>query len=173
MSELQRKQEAAQAAGIRRDNIVVYKQWIAQRPEIRDCEATRRSVDEFCDLSHMPMTVADFDFALSNGMQVVKQYVPTVADENARRKALSVDELRQLARQESPQPTAPQLPLQWTPPGRNQAVDISTREALMQLAKTDYQAFKQLSEHFGGALVNERLGYKSPWQVGTRIRMEI
>lgn len=75
-SPLQKKQEAAQAAAQRDENLAVYQRWLATHPEIKDCTATLKSVEEFCDFG-MPLAMADLDFALSNGIQVAKQSVPT------------------------------------------------------------------------------------------------
>jgi hypothetical protein len=171
-TQLQRKQWEAQAAAQREENIAVYKQWIERRPEIRDCIATFKAVEEFCGFSEMPLSIEELDFALSNGMRVVKQRVSQaelVAEENARRKAMSVDELRQLARQERPVPQPDALPQFYTPMGNKEAVEL-TAEVLRKLSTAD---LKFLIRRFGASEVNKRLGVKPTIQPGISTRLKI
>ena len=82
-SPLQRKQWEAQEAAQREENIAVYKKWVASHPEIKDCMATLKAVEQFCDFGGMPLSTTDLDFALSNGMSIAKQYVPSTEETRA------------------------------------------------------------------------------------------
>jgi len=83
--------------------------------------------------------------------------------ENARRKALTSDELRTLAREERPLPKAAELPTVYTLPNGTEIVltaDIlkaaGTRNAALSL-----RDFRFLCERYGSAAVNERMGVPS------------
>jgi hypothetical protein len=180
MRTLREDKETAAVAQQREENVALFHSWIRKHPEIKPCDATLKAFEEYIeDFDTDPLTEADFEFALSNipERRLVTQRVPSqaevVAEENARRKALPLGELKALARLEAPAPAAPTLPNEWTPKGRKKAVDISTREALLALAKTDFRIFRELTQRFGSELINQRLGTKPTAQPGVSVRLPI
>jgi hypothetical protein len=145
-----------------------YKAWIQTKPHLYDCDANEAMFRSYMDFNDV-LTSADFDFALSNlEDSLAKQEVPTpaevIAAENAYRKKLGVPALRELSRIENPLPTRGTLPSEWY------GNDISTPEALKQLAKKNLPAFKALVDRFGEE-VNEALGVTPRAQVGRSIKM--
>jgi hypothetical protein len=172
--------ETAAVEEQRQENVALFRQWLTKHPEIKDCDANLKAFEEYIeDFDTDPLTEADFEFALSNipERRLVTQRVPSaaeqVADENARRKALPITDLKALARLEHPTPSAPALPSDWIPKGRRKPVDISTREALLTLVKTDYRVFRELSDRFGNELINQRLGIKPTAKPGVSVRLPI
>lgn len=70
---LQQKQLEAHEAAQREENLKVCEQWFAKRRDVKKCMATIKAIDEFCGLSEVSISIEDLDFALSNGMKVVRQ----------------------------------------------------------------------------------------------------
>lgn len=93
----------------------------------------------------------------SFGLQDLRHFA-AVKRENDRRKGLSSAELRALARQENPAPTAPALPARYT------------REAINALGATE---LKRILHLYGANAVNERKGYEAPKQPGQSVRVKI
>lgn len=180
MKTLREDRETQAVTNQRNENVALFHSWIAKHPDIKPCDATFKAFEEYIeDFDTDPLTEADFEFALSNiperriVAQRVKSQAEVVADENARRKALPMDELKTLARAETPSIAAPTLPNEWIPKGRKKPIDISTREALLVLVKSDYNTFKELSQRFGNELINQRLGVKPAAKTGVSVRLPI
>lgn len=153
------------------ENLTTYHEWIKTHPSIRDCIATFNAFVEYMEGEDV-WTEADLDYALSQIPEgrLVKQRVPSeaevVAEENARRKALPIDELKALARLETPAPTAPTLPMEW------EGHSITDAISLKLLSKADFNSFKRLNKKFGSELINQRLGVK-PTARGVSVRLPI
>ena len=182
MSTFEKDREVALAVERRERNLNVLRAWLQKaHPEIKPCMSNDKVFSEYFDQSwsDTELSDADFEFALENmDTTLATQYVPTpeevVAAENKHRKKLSLPELRDLSRRESPPPYQRSLlPTEWTPPGKKRAVDISTPAALKALAKNDYPAFKALTARFGSSAINERLGVKSTTQPGQSVTLTI
>jgi hypothetical protein len=172
--------EAQAAEEQKSENVAVYQSWISKHPELKDCIATSKTFEEYMEGEDI-WTEADLEFALSripaHRLSGVKQRVKTaaelVAEENARRKSLSREELGELARTEHPAPTASTLPLEITLPGRKTPTDISTPAALKSLARTNYPAFKYLNDKYGSTEINKRLGVKPTAQPGKSYALDV
>lgn len=160
------------------ENLATYHDWIKTHPSIRDCTATFNAFVEYMEGEDV-WTEADLDYALSQIPEgrLVTQRVPSeaevVAEENARRKSMTLSELKTLARLETPAPTAPTLPMEITLPGRKTPTDISTAAALKALANTNMWAFKWLFNKYGSELLNARLGVKPKTQTGVSVRLPL
>jgi hypothetical protein len=178
MKTLREHKEEQAAQQQQAENEATFTAWIQKQAHIRNCIATRNAFEEFMEGEEV-WTEADLDYALSQipegrlVTQRVKAEAELVAEENARRKSLSREELGKLAREAHPAPTAPMLPTTWTPRGRTAPVDISTREALMALVKADYPAFRELQKHFGSELINQRLGVQPAQKAGVSVPLPI
>ena len=171
MSTFNQDKGAALAEAQRQQNLIAYKNWVARRPEVRDCEANLKMFQSYMDFTD-PLVDADFDFALGNlRSSLALQRIPTqeeiVAAENKHRKRLSLPELQQLARDENPAPTRTPLPNEFF------GYDVSTAKALKTLAKNNVTAFRALCSRYGTDKVNERLGVAAPKQVGRSITLNI
>lgn len=154
------------------ENLTTYHEWIKKYPAIRDCTATFNAFVEYMEGEDV-WTEADLDYALSQIPEgrLVKQRVPSreevVAEENARRKSMTLSELKALARLETPAPTAPTLPMEW------EGHSIADAKSLKLLSNADFNSFKRLNKKFGSALINQRLGVKPAARTGVSVRLPI
>jgi hypothetical protein len=126
-------------------------------------------------------TDEDFEYSLSTTRTTFsRRRVPTeaeqVANENARRRSLSVSELQQLARQEHPVPQPDALPEFYLPIGKKKAVQLTAdviRRAGTRTGEISTADLKFLIRRYGSSEVNKRLGVKPTIQPGYSKPMSI
>jgi hypothetical protein len=171
MTQFEKDKAVALAAATYEANLTTYQSFLERHPEIRDCQANTKAFQEYLSWEE-GFTEDDLEFALSNQMpgRLVIVKVPTpaevIAAENKYRKKLGVPELREICRIENPVPTRGGLPDSWY------GADISTPQALRQLAKNNLASFKALVTRFGNE-VNKRLGVTPALPVGHSLKLKV
>lgn len=161
-------------------NVNALRTWLQNaHPEIKPCMANDKIFVEYFDQSwgDADLSAADFEFALENtDITLVKQRVPTVAEENARRRAMSVPQLQQLAREERPVPQPDGLPQFYIPIGKKKEVELTAevlRKAGTRTGDLSTADLKFLIRRYSAAEVNKRLGVKPTIQPGHIARVKI
>lgn len=153
-----------------------WKRWLLKHPAVVDREANRKAIFEYIDDAD-ELTEADIDFVYSNiGGRLAHKRVPTVAEENARRRALPMAELQQLARQERPVPQPDALPQFYTPIEKNRTVELTAdvlRRAGTRTGEISTADLKFLIRRYGASEVNKRLGVRPQPQPGYAKSLDI
>jgi hypothetical protein len=154
------KEKSAQAEIMKRNEATIAG-WAVQHPQFVDCVANRQMLSEyFKENTELTEEMLDFAFESLAG-RLATQRPPTVAEINRQRNAMSTDELRVLAKRETPQiSSAPKLPTEWT------------RESLVALTQSNIHLFKNLVTKYGSKEINKRLGVVKPQQPGYSVNME-
>jgi hypothetical protein len=167
---------AALLAEQRANNEATWRRWLAKHPAVVDCEANRKAILEYIDDTD-DLVEADFDFVYSNiGDHLAHQRVPTVAEENARRRALPIAELQKLARQERPVSQPDALPQFYTPIGKRCEVELTAdvlRRAGTRTGDISTADLKFLIRRYGASEVNKRLGVRPQPQPGYAKSLDI
>jgi hypothetical protein len=176
MSTYEKDREAALLLEQRGKNEVAWKRWLVKHPNVKDCIANRKAIFEYIDDTD-ELVEADFDFVYSNiGDTLAHQRVPTVAEENARRRSLSMSELHELSRVENPVPQPDTLPETYVPIGKKRPVLLTAdalRRAGTRTGEISIADLKFLLRRFGPSEVNKRLGVKPTIQPGYSTALEI
>ncbi len=177
MSNFARNKRADTDKAVIAANEEVLSKWFQSHPEISDGTAIRMALrEEFGDTEaiHYPVTVEDIEYAFqTTRTHIPKHRVPTqaaqVAEENARRRALPMAELKQLARQERPVPQPDALPETYIPIGKKDPVELTAEvisRAGSRTGEISTADLKFLIRRYGTSEVNKRLGVKPTIQPG-------
>jgi hypothetical protein len=166
--------EAAALTQQRKENIALLRVWLEKHPEIPYNDANLLAFEEYMDFTD-PLSQADFEFALGNmpASRFARQRVPSeaeqVAEENARRKALPMSDLKKLAFEERPVPQPGALPQWYTPIARKKEIEL-TAEVLRNSGKRNADLstadLRFLIRRFGASELNKRLGVQPRPQPG-------
>jgi len=158
------------------------KRWLeAKHPDIPICVATTRAFQEDMGEAFLTATDEDFEYSLSTtSMNFSRLRVPSqaeqVAEENARRKSLSVSELHELARLERPVPQPDSLPETYIPIGKKRPVELTAdviRRAGTRTGELSIADLKFLIRRYSSTEVNKRLGFRAQPQPGYAKSLEI
>jgi hypothetical protein len=147
------------------------KNWMAKtHPEIRLGEALLKAFQENMLGAFFTADDADWEYALNMiDTRYTRQHVNTPAEENARRRALSITELQQLARLEHPVSQPDLLPQTYIPIGKNTPVELTAdviSRAGSRTGEISTADLKFLIRRYGASEVNKRLGVKPTVQPG-------
>jgi len=158
------------------------KLWLAKNhPELPSGTATVKAFMEDMGDAFLTATDEDFEYSLSTTSTIFsRRRVPTeaerVATENARRRSLPMEELKQLARQERPVPQPDVLPQFYVPIGKKREVELTAdvlRRAGTRTGEISTADLKFLIRRYGASEVNKRLGVKPTIQPGYSKALEI
>jgi hypothetical protein len=101
----------------------VIQQFFRARPEYA-CIANAKLLREYFNGDEITFDALTEAVAYMEN-KLARVYLPTVEQENAHRRSLSVPELRELARRERPVPQPDELPLTYIPIGKKKEVELT------------------------------------------------
>jgi hypothetical protein len=149
-----------------------------KHPEIRFSIALVKEIREYMEEAFLTAGNEDFEYALEGiDTRYMSQHVPTVVEENARRRSLSMQELQKLARQESsPLPQPDVLPQFYVPLGKKRPVELTAdaiRRAGTRTGEISIADLKFLIRRYSSTEVNKRLGVTPKAQPGYAKSLDI